>query len=273
MRYVVTADGFRWLASAVLSLCLTAPGLALRARHPGSHRRHARRARRRRPRRPSSTARSTTRSGRRWSPAHHLHAAGSAAGRAGHRADRGAAAVQPDARLRQLHLLRRRPVADHRVAGPARRLAGRDRFGDRWSSTPSTTTRTRSCSAPTRWASSTTARWRAKGRRAARRSAAARAGTQRGGISAFNPNWDGDWVVRAQVTERGWEAEMAIPLKTLRYAAGERQDLGLQRPAQHPPQERAGLPGDDPARLRHLPRLAGRQGAGPEHAARAATSR
>ena len=31
------------------------------------------------------------------------------------------------------------------------------------------------------------------------------AGTQRGGISAFNPNWDGDWTVRAQITERGWE--------------------------------------------------------------------
>ena len=53
------------------------------------------------------------------------------------------------------------------------------------------------------------------------------AGTQRGGISAFNPNWDGDWVVRAQVTERGWEAEMAIPLKTLRYGAGENQTWGF----------------------------------------------
>jgi len=45
-------------------------------------------------------------------------------------------------------------------------------------------------------------------------------GTQRGGISAFNPNWDGDWTVKAQITERGWEAEMAIPLKTLRYSTG-----------------------------------------------------
>jgi hypothetical protein len=45
-------------------------------------------------------------------------------------------------------------------------------------------------------------------------------GSQRGGISSFNPNWDGDWIVRAQVTERGWEAEMAIPLKTLRYSTG-----------------------------------------------------
>ncbi len=45
-------------------------------------------------------------------------------------------------------------------------------------------------------------------------------GTQRGTISAFNLNWDADWVVKAQVTDRGWEAEMAIPLKTLRYAPG-----------------------------------------------------
>ena len=52
-------------------------------------------------------------------------------------------------------------------------------------------------------------------------------GTQRGGISAFNPNWDGDWTVRAQVTERGWEAEMAIPLKTLRYQAGTDRTWGF----------------------------------------------
>jgi hypothetical protein len=52
-------------------------------------------------------------------------------------------------------------------------------------------------------------------------------GSQRGGISAFNPNWDADWIVKAQVTERGWEAEMAIPLKTLRYAAGDDQTWGF----------------------------------------------
>jgi hypothetical protein len=45
-------------------------------------------------------------------------------------------------------------------------------------------------------------------------------GGQRGTISAFNLNWDADWVVKAQITDRGWEAEMAIPLKTLRYAPG-----------------------------------------------------
>jgi hypothetical protein len=52
-------------------------------------------------------------------------------------------------------------------------------------------------------------------------------GTQRGGISAFNPNWDGDWTVKAQVTDRGWEAEMAIPLKTLRYETGTNQTWGF----------------------------------------------
>ena len=52
-------------------------------------------------------------------------------------------------------------------------------------------------------------------------------GTQRGGISAFNPNWDGDWTVKAQITERGWEAEMAIPLKTLRYATGTDKTWGF----------------------------------------------
>jgi hypothetical protein len=52
-------------------------------------------------------------------------------------------------------------------------------------------------------------------------------GTQRGGISAFNPNWDGDWTVRSQITERGWEAELAIPLKTLRYQQGDNQTWGF----------------------------------------------
>jgi hypothetical protein len=52
-------------------------------------------------------------------------------------------------------------------------------------------------------------------------------GTTRGGISAFNPNWDGDWTVKSQITERGWESEIAIPLKTLRYQTGENQTWGF----------------------------------------------
>jgi len=53
------------------------------------------------------------------------------------------------------------------------------------------------------------------------------AGSQRGTISALNANWDGDWRVKASITERGWEAEMAIPLKTLRYATGADRTWGF----------------------------------------------
>ena len=52
-------------------------------------------------------------------------------------------------------------------------------------------------------------------------------GTGRGGITAFNLNWDGDWTVRSQITERGWETEMAIPLRTLRYATGTNKTWGF----------------------------------------------
>ncbi len=52
-------------------------------------------------------------------------------------------------------------------------------------------------------------------------------GSQRGGINAFNPNWDGAWRVRSAITERGWETELAIPLKTLRYDAGQERTWGF----------------------------------------------
>jgi hypothetical protein len=52
-------------------------------------------------------------------------------------------------------------------------------------------------------------------------------GSQRGQLSGFNANWDGDWRVRAQITERGWETEMAIPLKTLRYNSGSDRSWGF----------------------------------------------
>jgi Domain of unknown function (DUF5916)/Carbohydrate family 9 binding domain-like len=52
-------------------------------------------------------------------------------------------------------------------------------------------------------------------------------GSQRGTISAFNANWDGDWRVKASITERGWEAEIAIPFKTLRYATGSARTWGF----------------------------------------------
>ncbi|MGQ0737144.1 MAG: DUF5916 domain-containing protein, partial [Acidobacteriota bacterium] len=48
-----------------------------------------------------------------------------------------------------------------------------------------------------------------------------------GGGGGINVNWDADWTVRTQRTERGWEAEFAIPLKTLRYNPGENRTWGV----------------------------------------------
>ncbi len=48
-----------------------------------------------------------------------------------------------------------------------------------------------------------------------------------GGRGGFNVNWDADWTVRTQRTERGWEAEFAIPLKTLRYNPGQERTWGI----------------------------------------------
>jgi hypothetical protein len=53
------------------------------------------------------------------------------------------------------------------------------------------------------------------------------AGAQAGGISSFNLNWDGVWRVKTQITERGWEAEFEIPLKTLRFESGGHQAWGV----------------------------------------------
>ena len=53
---------------------------------------------------------------------------------------------------------------------------------------------------------------------------------QTGGGSSggsFNVNWDANWTVRARTTERGWEAEFAIPLKTLRYNPGAERIWGV----------------------------------------------
>src|SRR5213594_3596988 len=53
-------------------------------------------------------------------------------------------------------------------------------------------------------------------------------GAQRGGAAAFNGNWDGVWSVRSQITARGWESEMVIPFRTLRYVPGTERVWGLQ---------------------------------------------
>lgn len=52
-------------------------------------------------------------------------------------------------------------------------------------------------------------------------------GAQAGGISSFNLNWDGVWKVKTRITERGWEAEFAIPFRTLRFDSGQDQVWGV----------------------------------------------
>ncbi len=53
------------------------------------------------------------------------------------------------------------------------------------------------------------------------------AGAQSGGISSFNLNWDGVWKVKTRITSRGWEAEFAIPLRTLRFNSGRDEVWGV----------------------------------------------
>ncbi|MBK5291621.1 MAG: carbohydrate binding family 9 domain-containing protein [Acidobacteriia bacterium] len=52
-------------------------------------------------------------------------------------------------------------------------------------------------------------------------------GAQQAGAAAFNLNWDGVWKVRSQITGRGWESEMIIPFKTLRYNPGDMSAWGF----------------------------------------------
>ena len=49
----------------------------------------------------------------------------------------------------------------------------------------------------------------------------------RGDAGGFNLNWDGAWQVRTRVSRVGWSAEFAIPLRTIRYPARERQSWGV----------------------------------------------
>ena len=43
----------------------------------------------------------------------------------------------------------------------------------------------------------------------------------------INPNWDGIWSVKTQVTADGWSAEIAIPFRTLRFADADVQTWGI----------------------------------------------
>ncbi len=43
----------------------------------------------------------------------------------------------------------------------------------------------------------------------------------------FNRDWDAIWYTRARTTEQGWQLEMAIPFKTLRFQGAETQVWGV----------------------------------------------
>jgi hypothetical protein len=52
--------------------------------------------------------------------------------------------------------------------------------------------------------------------------------TRAGSINAnVNRNWDGIWDVVARLTDEGWEAEISIPLTTLRFADTAQQTWGI----------------------------------------------
>jgi hypothetical protein len=54
-------------------------------------------------------------------------------------------------------------------------------------------------------------------------------GTSSFGFSSgeFNLNWDTSWEVKTTTTEIGWQAEFAIPFKSLRYGGGPEQSWGI----------------------------------------------
>jgi len=54
-----------------------------------------------------------------------------------------------------------------------------------------------------------------------------RAGAQRTGSPSVNVNWDGVWKIKTQISQRGWEAEFAIPFRTLRFRSGDDQVWGV----------------------------------------------
>ena len=52
-------------------------------------------------------------------------------------------------------------------------------------------------------------------------------GSRRGNSSNINLDWDGVWDVSAQRTGRGWVAEIAIPMVTMRFPEADRQVWGV----------------------------------------------
>jgi hypothetical protein len=59
-------------------------------------------------------------------------------------------------------------------------------------------------------------------------------GSTGGAGAGVNVNWDGAWDVKTRVTEKGWTAEFAIPLRTLRYGPSPQiWGVNFQRSIEH----------------------------------------
>jgi hypothetical protein len=50
---------------------------------------------------------------------------------------------------------------------------------------------------------------------------------QSGVIGGTNLNWDATWVVKTKITDEGWSAEFAIPLKSIRFGSGLNKTWGI----------------------------------------------
>ena len=50
---------------------------------------------------------------------------------------------------------------------------------------------------------------------------------QSGVIGGTNLNWDATWVVETKITDEGWSAEFAIPLKSIRFGSGLNKTWGI----------------------------------------------
>ena len=71
----------------------------------------------------------------------------------------------------------------------------------------------------------------------------------------MDDSWDAVWLSAVHHDEQGWSVEMRIPFSELRFLPGDTPDLGRQRLARHPAEERGGL-ARARAEDRERPRLA-----------------
>ena len=172
---------------------------------------------------------------------HRLRPAVAGGRRGGERAHRSAAAALRNDALRRGDRVRQRTRRDSGLREPTRRRSEPVGLGpDHLRHVQRQPERVSLRDQPPR-ASSTTARLRARGPPVATTRWPGNGDPSAEGSPVTTPTGTATGPVRSRTTERGWESEMAIPLRTLRYQPGRDPHLGPERDAQHPPEERAGV--------------------------------